>query len=175
MANNVAVFKSVAERILSHPTWDVLLVFALLGAGFFYGISAGKRRIAATLLYTYAAYTVSAALPLEKWFSALPGLNPFFIRAGSFLVAFFFLALFLGAKKSRSFAPAGAWWQIFLLSLLQAGLIIHILLQFLPLEKVKLLAPLTKNVFVNPNWHFWWLFVPLLFLIFLKKFESSDP
>lgn len=168
------IFK-VTNQILSHPTWDIVLVFALLGAGFFYGISAGKRRMAATLLYTYVAFAVSAALPVEKWFgSSVPALHIFFLKAGFFLGIFFLLSFFLGSRKSRGFAPASAWWQIFFLSFLQVGLLIHLLLQFLSSEEMQLLAPLTKNIFANPSWHPWWLALPVVFLIFLKRFESRE-
>lgn len=161
-------------RILSHPTWDIILLFALLAAGFFYGISAGKRRIAATILYTYVALAVSSALPLEKWVSAGGDMEKFYIRAGAFLGIFILLALTLGSRRTRSFAPASAWWQIFLLSFLQIGLLIHTTLGFLSADKIKLLAPLTKNVFANPNFHIWWLAVPLLVLIILKRIESRE-
>lgn len=163
-----------AQQIFSHPTWDIILLFALLAAGFFYGISAGKRRIAATILYTYVALAVSSALPLEKWISTAGDMERFYIRAGAFLGIFIILILTLGSRRTRSFAPASAWWQIFLLSFLQVGLLIHTTLGFLPADKIKLLAPLTKNVFANANFHIWWLAIPLLVLIILKRMESRD-
>ena len=161
-------------RILSHPTWDIILLFALLAAGFFYGISAGKRRIAATILYTYVSLAVSAALPLEKWTGADGNMEKFYIRAGAFFSVFLILAFTLGSRRARTFAPAGSWWQIFLLSFLQIGLLIHTTLGFLPVDKIKLLAPLTKNVFANPNLHIWWLAVPIVVLVILKRIESRD-
>ena len=165
----------VTDQILSHPTWDIVLVFALLAAGFFYGISAGKRRIAATILYSYVALTVSLALPVERWFGYSDALDIFFIRAGAFLAFFILLAFLLGSRRGRGgFAPASSWWQIFLLSFLQVGLLIHLIIQFLPQEKIKFLAPLTKNIFANPSLHVWWLVVPIAILVILRRFESRE-
>lgn len=166
--------KTTAAVIWSHPTWDLILVFALLAIGFFYGISTGKRRIAATLIYTYVALTIFSALPLDK-LNQIAGIKEeFFLKIGAFGVIFILLAFFLRSRKSRGFAPAGAWWQIFLLSFLQVGLLIHTLLNFLPQEKIKLLAPLTKKLFANPDLHIWWIVIPIAAVIILRRFESQD-
>lgn len=160
--------------ILSHPTWDIIVVFAAIAIGFFYGISAGKRRIISTLLFTYIALALSSAIPWEIFFEKLNVTESFFVHAGAFLLIFLLLSWFLGPRRNKSFAPAGAWWQIFLLSFLQAGLLIHLILSFLPKEYIKLLAPVTKTIFANQTLHIWWLFVPLFIIIFLKRMEARE-
>lgn len=170
-------------RILSHPTWDIAVVFALIACGFFYGISAGKRRIAGGIVYTYVAFTIASAaassapfktklLSAETWFEA--GLDSFLLRSGVFLGIFLLLAFTLGSRRSRGVAPASGWWQIFLLSFLQVGLLIHIILSFLPQDKIKLLAPVTQSIFVNPSLHIWWLVVPIAVLILMRRFEARE-
>lgn len=174
MPQQLTFLKTTTEQIWSHPTWDLILVFALLAIGFFYGISMGKRKIAATLIYTYVALAIFAALPLDK-LSLVAGVKEeFFLKIGAFLFIFFLLIFLLGSRKNRSFAPAGAWWQIFLLSFLQVGLLIHTLLNFLPPEKIRLLAPLTKKFFANPDLHIWWVIIPIALVIILRRFESQD-
>jgi len=174
MPPQLAFLKTATEQIWSHPTWDLILVFALLAIGFFYGISTGKRKIAATLIYTYVALAVFSALPLNKLNQILGVKEEFFLKIGVFLIIFLLLVFLLGSRKSRGFAPAGAWWQIFLLSFLQVGLLIHTLLNFLPPEKIKILAPLTKNLFANPDLHIWWIIIPIALVIILRRFESQD-
>ena len=173
-AKNIEFIKTATEQIWSHPTWDLILIFALLAAGFFYGLMAGKRKIAATIIYTYVALIISSTLPLEHWIGPKPEMDLFFIKAGAFLVLFLILAFFLGSRRGKGFAPASSWWQIFLLSFLQVGFLIHSVFQFLPNEKIKLLAPLTKKVFANPDFHIWWLIVPIAVLIFLRRLEARD-
>lgn len=168
---------------LSHPTWDLVVIFALIAGGFFYGISAGKRRIAATILYTYVAFSVFSVLftrqsfsnggPLTRWLEQFSETEEFLIHIGAFLVIFLALALLLGSRRQRGFAPASSWWQIFLLSFLQVGLLIHILLRFLPPGKFEVLAPITKTVFANPEFTLWWFAVPLVVVILLRWFERD--
>lgn len=174
MPTELTAIQSTAERILSHPTWDLVLIFVILAVGFFYGISAGKRRMAATLIYTYVALAVFSALPLEKLAKTFGTVEIYFIKMGVFLVIFLLLAFFLGSRSRRGMTPASSWWEVFLLSFLQAGLLIHINLSFLPAEKIKLLAPLTKNLFANPQFNLGWLVIPLAVLILLRRLESRD-
>lgn len=176
--DNIALIQTNVQSIFSHPTWDIVSVFAVAAIGFFYGIAAGKTRIAATLLYTYVAYAVFSALPVEQLLVRLNfvslGVGGFFGKSVLFLVLFLILALALGTKLRKGMARAGAWWQIFLLSFLQAGLFIHLIVTMLPPEIVVLFAPVTKTVFANPNVHVWWLVVPLLILVVLKRLESQE-
>lgn len=175
MPEQFALIKNSTAQILSHPTWDILLVFALLAGGFFYGISAGKRRIAATIIYTYAALAVTSVLPIERLAGFFAGTSSFWVEAGAFLAIFILLALLLGtSRRRRGFAPASSWWQVFLLSFAQVGLLIHLVLGFLPPEQIKTLAPLTRTVFANPTYHLWWLIVPLAILVILRRFEARE-
>jgi len=173
------------SRILSHPTWDIIMVFTMLAAGFFYGIFAGKLKIAATIIYTYVAWAITSALPLfdkplngtRNVVSQVAGespLNEFFIRAAIFIGIFLIITFSLGSRRNRRFASPGSWWQIFLLSFLQVGLLLHLILNFLPADKINMLAPLTRTVFANPKLHIWWLIIPMAILIILRRFEPRD-
>ena len=82
--------------------------------------------------------------------------------------------LLLGRGGARAFAAGTPWWQVFLLSFVQAGLLIHIVLGFLSPDKAKLLAPLTRNFFANPDLHLWWLLGPLVILILIRWFEWKE-
>lgn len=174
MPPQLAFIKTATEQVWSNPTWDIISVFTLIAIGFFYGISAGKRRIAVTLIYTYVALAIHTALPLTKLNQSLGVKEDFFLKIGSFLAIFFLVVFLLSSRKNRGFAPAAAWWQIFILSFMQAGLLIHTVLNFLPPEKIKLLAPITKKFFASPDLHIWWLLVPLVFLIILRRFDMQD-
>ena len=174
MPQQLETIKITAEQILSHPTWDVILLFVLLAVGFFYGISAGKTRVAATIIYTYVALAVFSVLPTNKLASFFGGVEIFLVKIVVFCALFLVLAFLLGSRKKRGFAPASSWWQIFLLSLLQVGFLIHIILSFLPEEKIKMLAPITKRFFANPDLHIWWLVIPIAVIVLLRRFESDN-
>ena len=161
-------------EILSHPTWDLIFLFLLIAIGFFYGLWAGKRMIISTIIYTYVALALVPILPVEILARALQFKDIFFLKIGIFLTAFMLLVALLGRGGARAFSARTSWWQVFLLSFVQAGLLIHIMLGFLSPEKAKLLAPLTRNFFANPDLRLWWLLGPLVILIFICWFEWKE-
>lgn len=171
---NLAVIKSTAERILSHPTWDIITLFLLVAIGFFYGMAAGRRKIISTIIYTYVAYAVFPVIPFEKIAGFAPTAKLFFLKIGVFVAIFLLLVFLLGRTGGRAFASSNPIWQVFLLSFVQAGLLIHLIVSFLPPDQIKLLAPVTKNFFANPDLHIWWLLGPLVVLIFIRRFEVRE-
>lgn len=165
---------TTAQSLWSHPSWDVVLIFALLAIGFFYGISTGKRKAVTAIFYTYVTFAVFSAIPTERLAELARLQDPLFLKIGIFALLFVILIFMFGRTRTRGFARPGSWWQIFLLSFTQVGLMIHILLGFLPKEKIATLAPLTKNVFANPDFHIWWFLAPIALLIFLKRLNSLE-
>ncbi|MBI4224696.1 MAG: hypothetical protein HY617_00015 [Candidatus Sungbacteria bacterium] len=165
---------ATAQSLWSHPSWDVVLIFALLAIGFFYGISTGKRKAVTAIIYTYVAFAIFSAIPIERLALLTRLQEPLFLKIGIFAALFIILIFMFGRTRTRGFARPSAWWQIFLLSFTQVGLMIHILLGFLPKEKIAMLAPLTKNIFASPDLHVWWFLGPIALLIFLKRFSSLD-
>ena len=156
--------------ILSHPTWDIIVVLAFVAIGFFYGLSKGKQKIISTILFTYIALALQPILPVQR-IQGLTGVEDLFLlRSGLFVVTVFLLLFILGGRqRGRSALRSSSWWQVFILAFVQAGLLIHIIFSFLPPDKVVGLAPLTRTVFANQNLHVWWLVGPLALLALLKK------
>lgn len=165
---------TTAQSLWSHPSWDVVLVMALLAIGFFYGISTGKRKAVTAIIYTYVAFAIFSAVPFDRLNAVIKLKDGFFLKIGVFALLFVFLIFVFGRTRTRGFARPSAWWQIFLLSFTQVGLMIHIVLGFLPHEQIITLAPLTKNVFANPALHVWWFLGPLALLMFLKRVSSLE-
>lgn len=170
----LAAIKITAEQLLGHPTWDLISLFVLVAIGFFYGISAGRRKIVSTIIYTYVALALLPAFPFDWIARIIQVQNPFFLKIGVFVVVFLLLIFLLGRGGGRAFAASNPWWQVFLLSFIQAGLLIHIILGFLPPEQIKMLAPLTKNFFANPDLRLWWLLGPLAVLALIRRFEIKE-
>jgi len=165
---------SAAGKIFSHPTWDIALILALLAIGFFYGLAAGKRRVNASLLLTYVAYAVASAVPAGRIGAWLNVKESHWIAIAIFGIMFLLLFFLLAPRKGLRFARPGAWWQIFFLSVIQTGLFIHIAFGFLPPEKIKDLAPLTRIIFANPHLHLWWFLGPLVILAVMRRFDSRN-
>ena len=161
---------SSVASILSHPTWDIIMALTFVAIGFFYGISRGKQKVISVMFYTYASYAIQPALPVGR-IKEMTGVESLFLlKAGLFLLTIFLFVALLGARsRIRSSLRAGSLWHTFILTFAQSGLLIHLTLSFLPPERVRTLAPLTRTVFANPDLHIWWLVIPLALLAILKR------
>ena len=163
-----------AAQVLSHPTWDLILIFVMIAIGFFYGISRGRHKMISTVINTYVALAVFNAVPVNTLAGYFRTENLFIVKAGVFFAIFLPLVFLMNRGRPRYLRSSIAWWQVFLLSFIQAGLLIHIVFSFLPAETAKNLAPLTRSFFANTNLTVWWLGLPLLFLIFLRRSGRDD-
>ena len=166
--------KTYAAGFLSNPSWDIALVLALFAASFFYGIMMGKRRIISSIFFTYVAYAIFSILPEENilpWFSFV---DIFAARILLFLLIFAILYFLLGTRRSRGPIRVSVWWQVFVLSFIQVGFLVYIIIGFLPKETVQTLAPLTKTVFANPSFKVWWFILPILVVIFLRRWGRGE-
>lgn len=167
--------ETITNDIIAHPQWDIIVILILVAGGFFYGLSTGKAKIAARILYTYAAFAITSALPMSVAASFFNNENIFFLRAGIFLFLFLLLSFFLGSRKfgPKFISSSDSWRRIFIMSFLQVGLLIHLVLYFIPGEEIDFIAPFTRYVFAYPELHVWWLLVPLAVMMFFKRRERS--
>ena len=166
--------KTSAAGFLSNPSWDIVLVLAFVGASFFYGVMMGKRRIISSILYTYIAFALYSVLPEKSVLPLLSFFDPFAARIVIFLVIFIGIYFLLGSRSSRSPVRAAVWWQVFLLSFVQVGFLFHIIIGFLPKETVAGLAPITKKLFANASLTVWWFLIPILLLIFFRRWGRRN-
>jgi hypothetical protein len=174
MPGEFKIITSHTAQIFAHPTWDIILLFTLLAISFFYGISKGRQKIISAIIYSYVALAVTAAVPYDPLMRVANVGDPFIVRSAVFLVTLGLLSILLGKGKGRAGAQSHLWWQIILLSVIQSGLVIHIVLSFLSPERASTLAPLTKTVFANPSLHVWWLVGPLAVLVFLRRMGRRE-
>ena len=161
-------------QVLSHPTWDLILVFAMVAIGFFYGLSRGRHKMVSSVLNTYIALAVFNAVPIETVSRYIKLDNIFAVKTAVFFAIFLPLTFLLNRGRPRFFRSNISWWQVFILSFIQTGLLIHIVFSFLTPDIAKNLAPLTRSVFANTNLTIWWLVIPLIFMIFLRRSGRDD-
>lgn len=165
---------ATAQQILSHPTWDIILIFVMIAIGFFYGISRGRHKMVSSVINTYVALALFNAVPIGTIAHYLKTDNLFVVKTAVFFAIFLPLVFLMNRGRPRYLRSNIAWWQVFLLSFIQTGLLIHIVFSFLSPEITKSLAPITKSFFANTNLTLWWLGLPLLFLIFIRRSGRDD-
>lgn len=159
------------SKIISTPTWDILMIFFFLAMGFFYGISAGKNRLFASLFSIYIAILLFANFHYLDFFVAGKKIFDIFIfRAICFFVLIVLLnilftkTIFHGARKHSA-----KWWQAFTLSFLEVGLFMSALFQLLPVKELFNFSPIVTTLFASDQSFFWWLTLPIIALFFIVR------
>lgn len=159
------------SKILTHPTWDLLVVFFFIAAGFFYGITSGKTRLISVLLSLYVSALVFENFSYLNFFvSGRPLFEVFLFRSLIFVILIILLSLLFNRILFRdSLGGTKVWWQVFLLSFLEVGLLMSLIFQLLPAKDIFDFSPLVRNLFASSRAFFWWLTLPLVALFFVAR------
>ena len=161
----------VANINWGQPTWDLFIVLFFIIAGFLYGLSLGRDRIIVIIISIYMTLAVINTPPVM---TILHGLTMW--KMSTFLVVFillFFLLSRSALMKTFGAEAQGSWWQVILFSVVHVGLLVSVVLSFLPVEAVAKLSPLTRTLFVYDYARFAWIVGPIILLIFLKSKEKK--
>lgn len=159
------------SRILSHPTWDLMIILFFLAAGFFYGITAGKTKLVAVLFSLYVSGLIFTNFSyLDFLTKGRTLIETFLVRGVAFAVLILLLTILFGRILSRD-ATSGTrvWWQIFVLSFLETGLLMSFTFQLLPAKELFTFSPIVQNIFASSRAFFWWLTLPLVALFFVSR------
>ncbi len=162
----------IISKIINHPTWEVVVVFFFIAAGFFYGLSTGKTKLIAALISLYVSGLIFENLSyLDYLTKSRPPLDAFLIRGASFAILILLLAfIFNRLLRHDNISGTRVWWQVFLLSFLETGLLISLVFRLLPTKGIFTLSPLVQIFFTTPTAFFWWLILPLVALfVTIKK------
>ena len=167
----------------TRPTWDLFIVIFFIVAAFLYGLSLGKDRIIIILVSIYMSLAIVEHAPflnsawLQDWINN--AINQFFVFQISAFVLLF-VALFLIITRSAlvktiaSSDTAGSWWQVLIFSILHVGLLVSIILSYLPKEAAhSVLAPLTKQLFTTDGAQSFWIIGPVIAMVVLKGTGSK--
>ena len=166
-----------ASTFLSHvnwssPSWDLIIVLFFMVTVFLYGVSMGRERIIVILVGIYMALAVVTNAPYINTLDKTANSGNFFAFKALLFLATFILLFFLLSRSalSKTFGgvAGGRWWQVILFSSFHVGLLVSIILSFLPADSVSHLAPMTRQVFASDNGRFFWIVAPILALAFVK-------
>lgn len=155
----------------SHPTWDLFLALIVPVAAVLYGLALGRDRVIVILVSIYMSLAVVAHLPNRIVLSSFAFQASAFV--GLFLILFFLLSRSALHKTIATSDNRGPLWQTFLLSILQVGLLISVVLSFMPDSSIQNLQPMTRHIFVDPAAAFLWLIAPI-FAMFALRGKDKD-
>ena len=177
--SNVSQFTKEAQGFFSTldwstPSWDLFIILFFLVASLIYGLSMGRDRAIVVIVSIYMALAVVDYAPFIENLIKGTAIEQFFIfKITSFLVVFILLfyllaqSALLNTIASRS--ATRSWWQAILFSFLQVGLLISIVLSFLPAEATNVFSDFTKKAFTTEMARFVWIVSPIVLMALIRK------
>jgi len=156
---------------LSNPSWDVIIIFAFVAIGFFYGISAGRSNLLSLLFSLYiAGFIFENFYYLDRLVSGQNIMELFLFRAFIFAVlAGILFILFSQVLVSGYDSGARNWWKSLLLSFMATGLLFSFLFHLFPGKEIFTFSPMVQGLFASESAFFWWLTLPLVALFLARK------
>jgi len=144
----------------------ILLVFLLL-----YGISLGRTRALMSLLGIYIAYVFNETFVyFNQLYSWIPVKNVHFVRIGLFILMYAIIYFILNRSvvKARLTIREASFVSVFLISVLQLGLLLAIIANLLGTEILASLPKFYLTYFGTKIALFYWSLAPLIALVFMK-------
>jgi hypothetical protein len=156
------------------PSWDLFILLAWIVGSVLYAFTAGRGRIINILISVYMAklLVIEAPFLTDAITERLPDSVGSIQQLVVFLILFLVLFLFLGRyafKTSADSKHLGSILYSVVFAILQIGLLINIILTFLPEGVKNSFSQLIQVVFIKEPSSFVWLLVPLAFLIVLGR------
>jgi hypothetical protein len=69
----------------------------------------------------------------------------------------------------------GKWWQSILFSFFHVGLMLSILMSYLPQDMVNNVSADMRNLFISDPAKFFWLVTPIIIMVLIRKPKKQPP
>ena len=169
-------FSKLIQKLNMGPTTlfvGLALVFMIL-----YGLSLGRTKALISLLGTYVALAFDAAFPYLEQLHDLIGVTKeiYTTRVALFLIVY----LLVFAVLNKSFASKrltltdSSIISVSVISLAQIGLLIAVITNIIPDEVIDKLPEYISAYFANKQALFYWIVIPMIILIFIKKGKRKN-
>ncbi len=180
----MAIRETLADLSIGAASgWDIFIIFIFLAAVLTYGFFLGRNRMIILLLSSYFSLSIIKAIPWNSLnsFSWL-GVNQ---EPSSSAKTFIFLALIVlfylliprsvlsSTLRIRKRGEA-AWWQLFVLSIAQVGLLAMVIFSFLPSEIIGKFNFIVEKTFIGPEAQFVWVLLPILAMVLMRRKKKTD-
>jgi len=165
------------------PSWDLFILAFWLVASVLFAFSAGRGRMLTILVSTYMSQLLVIKAPFftalvsSKLHVGTTASNATFAQLAAFVILFLVFFVFLNRyafKTSVDGRQIHALPFALVFSVLQVGLLINVVISYLPDYIQNSFSPLVQFLFLSPNAGFIWLLLPVVFLIVAGRF-LSDP
>lgn len=155
-------------------SWEIILIFFIIGGGFLLGVLLGRSRIFVLLLGVYISYALMSVVPFKTFFPDLFDREEDFVI---FIVIFLALIGLIYFLFSRSIIKSSirrkgnrSIFHIFFLSLFLIGIILTFVFSYFPYDLKSQFSPPIVKVFSSSLGKTLWLILPIMFIgLFRQK------
>ena len=161
------------------PSWDLFILLFWIVASVLFAFAAGRGRMLTILVSTYMAQLLVIEAPFfseavsGKFNIGTATLAQLVAFAVLFLIFFVFLSRY-AFRSSVDGRQIVALPFVLIFTVLQVGLLINIVISYLPDHVQGSLSPLIQFAFLHPNSGFIWLLLPVIFLIIVGRFLGEQ-
>ncbi len=170
-------------RIGTASGWDLFIILIFLIAVLVYGFFLGRNRMIILLISSYFSLTIINVFPWSR-ISSLDWLNlgqepsaslKILVFLGMILLFYFLIPRSVLSSTLRIKKRGDAsWLQLFILSIVQIGLLAVVILSFLPIEAITDFSPLVKKIFIGLEARFIWLTLPILTIVLMRRKRKTE-
>ncbi len=163
--------------------WDLFIILIFLIAVLIYGFFLGRNRMIVLLLSSYFSLTITQAIPWERmnsfgWLGIEQGPSSslkILIFIGFILLFYFLIPRSVLSSTLRIKKRGNASWiQLFVLSIVQVGLLAMVIFSFLPSGNTNNLNSSIKKIFIGPEAQFIWFLLPVLVMVLIKRKKNIE-
>src|SRR4030043_129811 len=163
----------------AEPNWDLFIILFFVVAAFLYGLSLGRDRVIVILVSIYMALAIVNTAPYLNSFTAEISFDnasifKVTIFLGIFIILFFLLSRSALLNTIAASDSPGRWWQSILFSFFHVGLILSILMSYLPKEIVNNVSEGMRNLFISDPAKFFWLVAPIIIMVMIRKSKKPN-
>ncbi len=163
----------------AEPNWDLFIILFFVVAAFLYGLSLGRDRVIVILVSIYMALAIVNTAPYLNSFTAEISFDnasifKVTIFLGIFIILFFLLSRSALLNTIAASDSPGRWWQSILFSFFHVGLILSILMSYLPKEISSHVSEGMRNLFISDPAKFFWLVAPIIIMVMIRKSKKPN-
>jgi len=156
------------------PSWDLFIILFFVVAAFLYGLSLGRDRVIVILVSIYMALAIVNTAPYLNNFTAEISFNNASIFKATFFIGIFIALFFLLSRSAllntiASSNSPGRWWQSIAFSFFHVGLMLSVLMSYLPTDVSNNVSEGMRSLFISDPAKFFWLVTPIVIMVLIRN------
>ena len=162
---------------LSKIGWEWILVFFVVFVIFLSGFTYGKTKMFLGVIAIYIAVFLEQAFPYFDKLIELTKFEPEYLGRVVLFFAIYFIVLALLSQsyiKKRFSLKEFGLIPIALLSILEIGFLLSVVLPYLPEDKISQLPSNLTVYFITGLARFWWAALPIIATVLLRAGKKED-